>query len=108
MTKKRAKQNRIRSRHFCRERPDFHSFCIQRIRAVAAPAAPAPPPPAGTAEVERVVVTGSIFPQRRRPAKPGGHYLLRTSRNWHPQRHDPARIHPQEAGATVNLNMATA
>ena len=72
-----------------------------------APAAPAPPPPAGTAEVERVVVTGSNIPT----AEETGPNPVDTYRPQDIEKlgirnaTDLQEFIPQEAGGTVNLNM---
>src|SRR5881397_3724642 len=72
-----------------------------------APAAPAPPPPGGTAEVERVVVTGSNIPT----AEETGPNPVDTYRPQDIEKlgirnaTDLTTFIPQEAGGTVNQNM---
>src|SRR5437867_5830387 len=72
-----------------------------------APAAPAPPPPGGTAEVERVVVTGSNIPT----AEETGPNPVDTYRPQDIEKlgirnaTDLQEFIPQEAGGTVNLNI---
>src|SRR5882724_9065221 len=74
---------------------------------LSAPAAPAPPPPAGTAEVERVVVTGSNIPT----AEETGPNPVDTYRPQDIEKlgirnaTDLQEFIPQEAGGTVNLNI---
>src|SRR5207247_9230367 len=77
------------------------------LAKLPAPAAPAPPPAGGTAEVERVIVTGSNIPT----AEETGPNPVDTYR---PQDLDKLGIKtaqdrqnflPQEAGGNVNLNI---
>src|SRR3989449_11047717 len=73
-----------------------------------APAAPAPPPPGGAAEVERVVVTGSNIPT----AEETGPNPVDTYRPQDIEKlgirnaTDLTTFIPQEAGGTVNQNIA--
>src|SRR2546422_4270908 len=73
-----------------------------------APAAPAPPPPGGAAEVERVVVTGSNIPT----AEETGPNPVDTYRPQDIEKlgirnaTDLTTFIPQEAGGTINQNIA--
>src|SRR5204863_4823210 len=75
-----------------------------------APAAPAPPPHGGTAEVERVVVTGSNIPT----AEETGPNPVDTYRPQDIEKlgirtaSDLQEFIPQQAGGTVNLNIGNA
>src|SRR5947207_13686294 len=89
-------------------------FASNAIAQLAAPAAPPPPPAPGaaapTAEVERVIVTGSNIPT----AEETGPNPVDTYRPQDIEKlgvrtaQDLQNIIPQEAGGTVNTNISNA
>src|SRR5881296_1808264 len=83
-------------------------FASNAVAQLAAPAPPAPPPAGGQAEVERVIVTGSNIPT----AEETGPNPVDTYRPQDIEKlgirssTDLQNFLPQEAGRTVNLNIA--
>jgi hypothetical protein len=81
------------------------SNAFAQLPAPAVPADPAAPPPS-TAEVERVIVTGSNIPTAEETARtPWTPTVRRTLRNWASATPRPAANYSAAAGGTVNLNI---